>query len=118
MAVADLVFEGQVINAAPEKDKRSVWTRMKRWFAGTDAPATQRTITTFQVFRTLKGEIRGDAVIHHLSGEWSSRCGADFSRGAPIIVIAYSSSDGEFSSSLCSQAQFPVQAYLEAADTD
>ena len=116
LAAADLVFEGQVINVATQKDERSVWSRMRRWFAGTDAPQPEQTLTTFQVFRTLKGEVRGDVVIQHLSGDWSSRCGTDFARGAPIMVIAYLGDEGEFRSSVCSQAQFPVQAYLKAAE--
>ncbi len=107
---ADLVFEGQVINVAREKDRRSFWQRLK------GERAVRRDVTTFQVYQTFKGDAGNTVALTHLGGDRSAACGLDFKQTEPFVVIAYESSDGTYSSSLCTQAQFGIDAFREASE--
>ncbi len=110
LETADLAFEGQVINVAEEKDQRSFW---QRWFG---PQQTQRYVTTFQVYRSLKGTPGETVALVHLGAEKSAACGIDFNQTDPFVVLAYQSSDGTYGSSLCTQAQFSTEAFLTAAE--
>lgn len=109
LAIADLAFEGQVINVAPERDRRPFWQRWLR-----ERPVT-RYVTTFQVYWSLKGDAGNTVALTHLGGENSAACGLDFEQTDPFIVLAYRNTDGSFGSSLCTQAQFSTAAFLEAS---
>ncbi|MEL6860698.1 MAG: hypothetical protein AAGL11_02585 [Pseudomonadota bacterium] len=107
---ADLVFEGQVINVAREKDQRSLWQRLK------GEPASRRQVTTFQVYQSFKGDPGTTIALTHLGADRGGICGIDFNQTEPFVVLAYESSDGTYSSSLCTQAQFSVEAFRAAAE--
>lgn len=109
MSAVDLVFEGQVINIAQEKDRRSFWQRI------TGKRVTRRTITTFQVNRPIKGKPGRNIAIVHMSGEHSASCGTSFPTGRPLVVLAYKSFEGEYGTSLCTQAQFALDDYVAAS---
>jgi len=113
MEKSDLVFEGQVINTALEKDPRSFWQRI----TGQAAP-TRMTLTTFQVYRAFKGEPDSSVLVRHLGGEHSAACGVSFKSSQPMIVVTYEDQEGRYTTSSCSQAAFPVEAFEAAAQAD
>ncbi len=109
IASADLVFEGEVINVALQKDDRPFWRRLF------SRPAMQRHITTFHVYRAFKGEPDNTVAVVHLGGEHGATCGVDFPQNQPSVILAYRRADGSFGSSLCTRAQFDVEAFERAA---
>lgn len=106
---ADIAFEGKVIHAGPEKDKRVFW---QRWFRPLK---TRRQVTRFHVYRSFKGDPDSSVAIVHLGAENSAACGLDFRQAEPIVVLAYRNSDGTYGSSLCTQAQFGAAAFETAS---
>lgn len=118
ISAVDLVFEGQVINVALEKDRRGVLQRVVSWFGGGNRARMRMTITTFQVNRAIKGDAGRNIAIRHLAGEYSATCGTDFPRGEPIVVLAYARAPGDYGASLCSQAQFTLDDYVAASEAD
>lgn len=111
LEAADLAFEGQVINVAPERDTRPFW---ERFFS---KPIQKRYVTTFQVYDVLKGDAGSSVTLTHLGAEQSAACGLDFKQTDPFVVLAYRRSDGSYSSSLCTQAQFSTEAFKSVSAT-
>lgn len=109
---ADLVFEGQVINVAPEKLDLSWWQRVRRAVLGPPEFEMRNDVTTFQVSRQIKGKAGRNIAISHLPGQFSATCGISFRPGETYIILAYKSVEsGVYSTSLCSSAAFPNEAY-------
>ena len=83
-----------------------------------DGTATRREdgmsvgVTRFVVQRTLKGEARPVRRIEH-GMDMGGMCGLQFERGRTYTVIAYVH-DGRLHTSMCSQPQFPIEAYERA----
>lgn len=116
MEGADLVFEGQVINVAPEALQLTWWQKVQRAVMGPPEFEMRREVTTFQVSREIKGEAGRNIAIVHLPGEFSATCGTSFRSGETYIVLAYESSgDGLYSTSSCSRAAYPNEAYQSPA---
>ena len=112
MQGADLVFEGQVINVAPEKLQLTWWQRVQRVVLGPPEFEYRRDVTTFQVSREIKGKPGMNIAIVHLPGQYSATCGTSFARDETHVVIAYKGAeDGYFTTSSCSRAFFPNEAY-------
>lgn len=112
MEYSDLVFEGQVINVAPEKLNLSWWQRVRRAVFGPPEFEMRNEVTTFQVNREIKGTAGQNIAISHLPGQFSATCGISFRPGETYVILAYKSADsGKYSTSLCSSAAFPNEAY-------
>lgn len=109
---SDLVFEGQVINVAPEKLNLSWWQRVRRAVFGPPEFEMRNEVTTFQVVREIKGDASQNIAISHLPGQFSATCGISFRPGETYVILAYKSVEtGVYSTSLCSSAAFPNEAY-------
>lgn len=117
MEYSDLVFEGQVINVAPEKLNLSWWQRIRRAALGPPEFEMRNEVTTFQVSREIKGKAGSNIAISHLPGRYSATCGISFRSGQSYIILAYKAADtGTYSTSLCSSAAFPNEAYQPIED--
>ncbi len=86
---------------------RAEWTKRER---GTTDPGQK--VTRFRVVRTIKGETRPAwQIAHHSDG---ATCGVVFQPGKEYLVFA-DAWQGRMSTSLCQQAQFPLNEYEAAA---
>ncbi|MEO0466776.1 MAG: hypothetical protein AAF216_09550 [Pseudomonadota bacterium] len=113
---ADVIFVGHVVDAGPARDTRGFFQRLQDWSTGHKPMRDE--ITTFQVDRVIKGGVDGDLSIRHLPGIHSATCGVSFPKGQEVIVLAYSGSDGQLTTSLCSWPQFTADAFVESTQSD